>query len=192
VEHRLGGEAVVDQRLQGLRFDMSGENVALGGDTVTVHDALMHSPHHRDNILDPEFNAVGIGVVRTGRGIYVTQDFAHRLPELTVEEVEALAASTLNRMRRAAGVAELAWLAAPELRRQACQMASTNRLNAHAALGRRVQHSVAFTLLDTADMAGSLASLRNGAGSGFAVGACYQSSATYTHPVFWIVAVTYY
>jgi uncharacterized protein YkwD len=36
----------------------------------------MDSPHHRANLLDVNFNVVGFGVVRSGRMLYVTQDFA--------------------------------------------------------------------------------------------------------------------
>jgi hypothetical protein len=36
----------------------------------------MQSPGHRRNILLPDINSVGVGVVRSGRHIYVTQTFA--------------------------------------------------------------------------------------------------------------------
>ena len=40
----------------------------------------MRSPHHRENLLNPDYNVAGFAVVRIGNMIYVTQDFAHGLP----------------------------------------------------------------------------------------------------------------
>jgi uncharacterized protein YkwD len=40
----------------------------------------MHSPHHRENLLNADYNVAGFAVVRTGSMIYVTEDFAHGLP----------------------------------------------------------------------------------------------------------------
>ncbi len=40
----------------------AGENLAKGKDTAAnIHKALMESPTHRKNILDPRFNRVGVG-----------------------------------------------------------------------------------------------------------------------------------
>jgi uncharacterized protein YkwD len=40
----------------------AGENLAKGIDTPeNIHRALMQSPTHRKNILDPRFNHVGVG-----------------------------------------------------------------------------------------------------------------------------------
>lgn len=40
-----------------------GENVARASTIDQAHQALMASEHHRDNILDARFSAVGIGAV---------------------------------------------------------------------------------------------------------------------------------
>src|SRR5208282_5740895 len=71
VEHLIGNESRLSLRLTGLRFDACGENVALSADASRVHKALMNSPGHRANILDAQYNSIGIGVVRTAKGIYV-------------------------------------------------------------------------------------------------------------------------
>jgi uncharacterized protein YkwD len=40
----------------------AGENLAKGIDTPeNIHNALMESPTHRKNILDPRFNRIGVG-----------------------------------------------------------------------------------------------------------------------------------
>ncbi len=82
LSHQFKGEPTVQARFsdQGLSSDREGENVDLDQDIVSAHQALMHSPPHRRNILDPAYNVVGVGVIRAGANIYVTEDFARSLP----------------------------------------------------------------------------------------------------------------
>lgn len=60
----------------GVRYRYAGENLA-GAPTVDVaHRALMNSPGHRANILNPHFTHVGIGIARGGPyGYMYTQMF---------------------------------------------------------------------------------------------------------------------
>ncbi len=48
----------------------TGENIAWGedelGSPAAIVDGWMHSPHHRENILRPQFGEVGVGIVRGG------------------------------------------------------------------------------------------------------------------------------
>jgi uncharacterized protein YkwD len=195
LEHQFRGEPKLSLRLgdTGLRFDTDGENVALAVDAARAHTALMNSPHHRANILDSEYNTIGIGVVRTHSGIFVTQDFARRLREVSVDEAENKVAADLNRLRRSIGQPSLSRIPAPELRRRACQMAAEDRLNPRVGLSSpKVSNSVAFTAIDLSEIPESLGRLKTSRASGFSVGACYQTSASYDTPVFWIIAVTYF
>jgi len=52
-----------------------GENVGTGGDVASIEAALEASPHHFENMVDPAFSYVGIGVVEAGGAIWVTEDF---------------------------------------------------------------------------------------------------------------------
>src|SRR5438477_6836806 len=52
-----------------------GENVGTGGDVASVEAALEASPHHFENMVNPAFSYVGIGVVEAGGAIWVTEDF---------------------------------------------------------------------------------------------------------------------
>lgn len=66
----------------------TGENLAkIGGYPEPVKEAeegLMKSPGHRANILNKEFNCVGIGIVKSKDGVlYFTQNFAKRLLKFT-------------------------------------------------------------------------------------------------------------
>jgi len=51
-----------------------GENVGMGGSPDEIHNAFMNSPTHRSNILG-DYDSIGVGVVRTGTGMFVTQRF---------------------------------------------------------------------------------------------------------------------
>lgn len=56
-------------------WSLAGENLAKAPSTETAFQALMNSPSHRQNILRPEFNCIGIGVVEGRDGLYITQEF---------------------------------------------------------------------------------------------------------------------
>jgi hypothetical protein len=52
-----------------------GENVGTGWSVDSIQNAFIASPHHYENLVDPVYNYVGIGVVDSGGKIYVTVDF---------------------------------------------------------------------------------------------------------------------
>lgn len=79
VSHQLEGEPPLDIRFanENLAVDQGGENTAVGKDVPSAHEGLMRDPVHHDNIVNPNYNAVGVGVIRSGGHLYVTEDFAH-------------------------------------------------------------------------------------------------------------------
>ena len=64
-------------RAFGIRFTAAGENIAHGQRTpAAVVNAWLNSPGHRANILNPNFNQIGVGVARDNRGnLFWTQMF---------------------------------------------------------------------------------------------------------------------
>ena len=60
---------------QVTNWRMIGENVGVGGSASQLHDAFVASPKHYENIVEPAFNFVGIGVVEVDSQIWVTFDF---------------------------------------------------------------------------------------------------------------------
>lgn len=56
-------------------WSVIGENVAVGLGVNQVHRGLMSSAPHRANILHPAMRAVGVGAVKRGDRIWVTQVF---------------------------------------------------------------------------------------------------------------------
>ncbi len=66
-----------------------------------IHEELMGSPDHKANILDPEFDEVGIGVFfKEDKGYYVTQDFIRSLIPKRKEQAGAEVQEHINSMRR--------------------------------------------------------------------------------------------
>ncbi|MDI6874236.1 MAG: CAP domain-containing protein, partial [Actinomycetota bacterium] len=58
-------------------WTLAGENIAKAPSVDAAFQALMNSPSHRQNILRPEFNCIGVGVVPGPGGLYITQEFMH-------------------------------------------------------------------------------------------------------------------
>ena len=58
-----------------LGAQLLGENVARAPDIDVAHRALMASEHHRDNILDARFTAIGVGATFVDGTWWITEDF---------------------------------------------------------------------------------------------------------------------
>ena len=53
-----------------------GENVGTGPSDESIEAAFENSPHHFENMVDPSYNYIGVGVVQDSSGTYwVTEDF---------------------------------------------------------------------------------------------------------------------
>lgn len=66
------------QRLDSLHiiYKVAGENLAYSFSVIRAHAALMRSPGHRANILNPRFSKIGISVLDGGnKGLMVVQEF---------------------------------------------------------------------------------------------------------------------
>lgn len=59
-----------------IKYTTAGENLALAQTVEIAHMGLMNSPGHRENIMNPKFGRLGIGIMDGGiYGIMVTQLF---------------------------------------------------------------------------------------------------------------------
>lgn len=76
------GQLFHTQDLAGIipgSWRFAGENVGYGGAVRRVHVAFMGSPAHRENILRPRWDQVGIGIVWGSDGrLWETQIFVDR------------------------------------------------------------------------------------------------------------------
>ena len=60
---------------RGRHYNMLSENVAVAGSVQRAHELMMGSEGHRSNILRSGFKRIGIGVVRRGGQVWVTEIF---------------------------------------------------------------------------------------------------------------------
>ncbi len=92
--HTGSGGSSATERMEGAGFDFSGnwrsgENIAwqsergadgISDDVVQLHQSLMNSPGHRANILNPDYEYIGIGIEEGDyngwNAVMVTQNFA--------------------------------------------------------------------------------------------------------------------
>jgi hypothetical protein len=195
LSHQFPEETDVRHRVisSGIRFDMSGENVAYDRDARSAHRSLMNSPPHRANILHPEFTAIGVGVIRAGDSIFVTQDFARRLQELTPSQAESAVSQSFAQLRRSSGGSPLKLVSQPSLREIACSMAHQDRLETDLARDiANVSSVLVWNATDPKKLPPDMQKLKTTKASGWSVGACFASSQRYQNPVWWMVAVTYF
>jgi Cysteine-rich secretory protein family len=90
IAHQYPGELNVGERagLTGAHFDLIEENVAFAHSPESIHDGWMQSKPHRENMLSPEVDSVGIAVVASRGVLYATADYSRRVQALTREQVE--------------------------------------------------------------------------------------------------------
>ncbi|MGA2084766.1 MAG: CAP domain-containing protein [Terracidiphilus sp.] len=101
ISHRYSGEPEVSERAgeAGAHFNLIEENVAIAPTPAAIHDAWMHSPGHRTNLLNPRVDRVGVAVVASRIGLYAVADYARAVPVLTQAQVEGTIAGLLRANR---------------------------------------------------------------------------------------------
>jgi hypothetical protein len=192
LSHQFLGEPSLPQRLattSKLLLERSGENVALDYNAAGAHQHLMLSPHHRENLLNPAYNVVGLGVVRSGDRLYIVQDFGHALPNYSLPEIKDRIAATVEDARHRAKRPTLARRDLPNANDAACSMEQADKLGTspiHQLAQRYTVLTYTSLHLDTlpsgADRAIGSRKLRD-----FSVGACYGRTATYPTGMYWVV-----
>ncbi len=77
-EHGFAGEPGMASRVTkaGARFVSLAENVAMGNGVEAIESEFLHSPNHRANLLDPDMDSIGVGVVKRGGQIFAVEDFS--------------------------------------------------------------------------------------------------------------------
>jgi len=98
ISHRYQGEPDLTVRAgqAGAHFSLIEENVAVGPYVDGIHRGWMNSPGHRENLLNPQIDRVGIAVVTRGGSIYAVADYARAVPVLTRNQIEAAVAGLLH------------------------------------------------------------------------------------------------
>ena len=196
LSHQLASEAPLIERLtaHSARLDRASENVVYDITVEGAHDNFMSSPPHRANILNPAFDAIGIGVVETGGILYVTEDFTHRLVDVPDEEAAQMAATTFSHLRRSAGADELTLISAPALH-QAVESVVQREIPdggpGLALAGARVSASYAATT--PSQLPPPIAQLATLQGlTHYSVAACYARTPKYPGGLYWVTIVLYH
>jgi uncharacterized protein YkwD len=98
ISHQYAGEPDLSQRAgrAGAHFSLIEENVAVGAYPAQIHQAWMNSRGHRENLLNPEVNRVGVAVVAQDDMLYAVVDFGRAVSVLTPEQVEATVANLVR------------------------------------------------------------------------------------------------
>jgi uncharacterized protein YkwD len=192
LSHQFDGEPTLPQRLAvatQLQLDQAGENVALDYDAEHGHEHLMLSPPHRANLLNPAYNVVGLGVVRSGDRLYIVEDFGRALPNYSSAELKERVAEAVNQTRLQARLAALPRRDLPVADDAACSMAQADKLGTTPVRKLAGRFTVLTytslhpeTLPRGANHALASRNLRS-----YSVGACYARTATYPTGVYWVV-----
>lgn len=192
LSHQFSGETAVHQRLTAatpLHLDRAGENVAYAATVDQAHDNLMHSPPHRENLLNPAYNVAGFGVIRSGDSLYVVQDFGHGSQISSSQQAENMVAGSVMRMREKSNGSRLQQLDGSAARSAACSMAEADSLNVSSNPG---QYFLRYTSMQPETLPGSaVKTIADRDLRAFAVGACYSRTASYPGGVYWIAVVFY-
>lgn len=200
LDHQFSGEPSLVQRIALVTpldgaptIDRAGENVAYATTAPEVNTALMHSPPHRENLLDTGFNVVGIAAIRSQGRLYVVQDFAHQIPSYSVEQSDKLVGRAVGEIRQQAGLPKLVQLTPPNLDEAACLLAKESRPNAHLiATAYDNRRMITYTeghpeVLPQA----AVSMLRDPGVRQFAVGACFARNAAYPTGTYWVAILLY-
>jgi|SRR5579863_4376124 len=192
LSHQFEGEPSLPQRLAvatALQLDQEGENVALDVDPAQAEQHLMLSPPHRANLLNPAYNVVGMGVIRSGDRLYVVQDFGHALPNYSLAEVKDRIASAVTLARRKASIAELPRQDFATADEAACSMAQADKLGTPAVHELAQRYTVlTFTSLHPETLPqGSEHAISGHNLRSFSIGACYARTNTYPTGMYWVV-----
>jgi hypothetical protein len=98
LSHQLPGEEDFKARAlrAGARFSSLAENIAEGPNAPGIHTQWMNSPPHRENLLDPKLDSIGIAVAERGGEMFAVEDFSLAVADLSLEEQELQVASVLT------------------------------------------------------------------------------------------------
>jgi uncharacterized protein YkwD len=190
LSHQFVGEPALAERLAAnctLHLDQAGENVSVAGSVDQSHQGLMHSPPHRENLLNPAYNVAGFGVVHAGHSIYVAQDFGHSLPAYSPRQAGGLVSGSIVRMRREANLPQLQWKDSDAADNAACSMARADSLKTVASRGSYIVRYTTAQPQILPDAAAKV--IEDRAVHTFSVGTCYARTSSYPNGVYWVTLV---
>jgi uncharacterized protein YkwD len=190
LSHQFPDEPELSERIAAeskLHLDQMGENVGYAESVEQSEAGFLASAPHRKNLLNPDYNVAGFGIVRQGSMLYVTQDFGHSLPSYSSQQARLALAATVNQMRSSARLGKLEAVDDASVEAAACELASADSLNAP---GGRLSggYIVRYTAAQPATLpAAAINVIQNPGLRRFSMGVCYRQSASYPNGVYWVV-----
>jgi uncharacterized protein YkwD len=195
LDHQFGTEPALVARLgnENLPSDEQAENISAAPSVTDNHEGMMHSQFHTANILNPDYNVVGVGAVQCGGAVWLTQDFAHRLPEYSPSQADDVLQKAIDQYAKVHDLPAPTRKPQAQLQNMACDMAKKGVVNREAPAqlpgvnGVVVWRSGNPAVLPPQAEA-QLAKLTQ---AGYSLGACLAPSVGHVGEVYWIVLVTY-
>jgi uncharacterized protein YkwD len=189
LSHQFAGEPELANRLgtAGARFSAAAENVALADDPEEAHLALMNSPGHRANILNPEYNAVGIAVAKVEKQLYVTEDFAHVVPSYSEQEFRERVIAAFNRLRLAHRLGPIDSHPDSRLDQEAC----TGNMDPQWALQgvNNATRATIFTAVEPNDLPSAMDKIASDVAlRRMNIGVCFRQDENHQFSKFWVIA----
>ena len=196
LSHQFSGEPDLSQRLaatSSLYLVEAAENVAYAADADRAHDALMHSVHHRENLLHASYNVVGMGVVHSGNRLYVVQDFGNSEAKVSAQESETVIKDAIRRLRRQNNLADLPLRDTTAAHKEACQMAEADSLKVeNSALTVEARRILSYTALQPGNFPSDVSKIiSDGTLKSYTAGSCFARSKSYPNGVYWVVLIFY-
>jgi uncharacterized protein YkwD len=191
LSHQFSGEPSLTERISSkstLHLEGAGENVASAGNADDVHEALMASPPHRDNLLSPNFNVAGIGVVRKGNKLYVAQDFGTSLATYSVKRAQELVEQSVEQLRAQANMPRLRRVSNRNMEASACAMAQADSLS--AAVPSPGAYLLRYTSMQPETLPANISKVIAQRGlKTYSAGTCYARTQKYPNGAYWVVLV---
>jgi uncharacterized protein YkwD len=193
LSHRVAGEPVLTERIAAtsLRFNSVAENVAFATDPEDIHIGWMHSEGHRKNILSPNYNSVGVGVLKVGNYYYAVQNFAHVTSQDNLSKAEERISSAFNQIRKSRNIAPVKMVSTVALNDAACKLARHDKLDAAAVPHENGQRfTIAFTASEPEELPTEMLSLANDPSlKTLYLGSCYMTTPHYLGGTYWFAVV---
>ncbi len=122
IAHRYGGELSLAERASasGAHFQLVEENIAVGNSPQQIHTLWMHSTEHRENLLNPRINHVGVALVSARGVLYAVADYSQAVLQLSFDDQEGEVARQIVSL----GLPLQAGSSAREQARAACSSSS--------------------------------------------------------------------
>jgi uncharacterized protein YkwD len=193
LSHQFSGEPALPQRLSAsspLHLEREGENVAMASNPDQAHQALMASPPHRDNLLNPNFNVAGFGVFRSGHMIYVAQDFGSSLPSYSVRQAQELVSASVEQLRAQSKMPRLQRVDSSGTQSSACAMAQADSLS--AAAPPPGAYMLRYTSMTPEALPSGISKVIADRGlHTYSAGTCYAKTQKYPNGAYWVVLIFY-